>query len=52
MSSLRKPSTPEPAVEPIALSLPGPQTEPDWGDDGMGESRMWVPGDLDEEAGR
>ncbi|MFJ3831450.1 hypothetical protein ACIPWI_26300 [Streptomyces sp. NPDC090046] len=41
-----------PAVEPITSSLPEPQTDPDRGDDGMGESWVWVPGDLDKEADR
>lgn len=52
MRILRKLLTPRPAVEPTALPLTGQQKEPDRGDDGMGESWMWVPGDLDEEADR
>ncbi|MFI1284485.1 hypothetical protein ACH4U5_27705 [Streptomyces sp. NPDC020858] len=44
--------TPRPAAEPTAPRFPEPQTDPDRGDDGMGESWMWVPGDLDEEADR
>ncbi|WP_033226562.1 DUF6284 family protein [Streptomyces virginiae] len=37
-----------PAVEPTP-PRPVPQTDPDRGDDRMGGSWMWVPGDLDDD---
>ncbi|WP_159042532.1 hypothetical protein [Streptomyces sp. IGB124] len=49
MRILRKLFPSWPAVEPTAPPLPGPQADPDRGDDGMGESWVWVPGDLDDE---
>ncbi|MGW6784412.1 hypothetical protein [Streptomyces sp. NPDC054987] len=52
MRILRKLFTSRPAVEPATPPLSGPQTNPAPGDDGMGESWIWVPGDLDEEVDR
>ncbi|MFJ7593191.1 hypothetical protein ACIQZO_38625 [Streptomyces sp. NPDC097617] len=49
MRILRKLFTTRPAVEPTLAPLTGGQAEPDLGDDGMGESWVWEPGDLDDE---
>ncbi|MGW7330461.1 hypothetical protein ACWGIU_18070 [Streptomyces sp. NPDC054840] len=49
MRILRKLFRSRPAVEPATPSFPGPQANPDRGDDGMGESWIWVPGDLDDD---
>ncbi|MET9597861.1 hypothetical protein [Streptomyces sp. NPDC006459] len=49
MRILRKLFTSRPAAEQATPALPGPHADPDRVDDGMGESWMWVPGDLDDE---
>ncbi|MCX5271834.1 hypothetical protein [Streptomyces virginiae] len=48
MRILRKLFRSRPAVEPTP-PRPVPQTDPDRGDDRMGGSWMWVPGDLDDD---
>ncbi|MCX4719238.1 hypothetical protein OG818_26250 [Streptomyces virginiae] len=49
MKILRKLFRPRPAVAPVTPPRPVPQADPDRGDNRMGGSWMWVPGDLDDE---